>query len=291
VSVATKRALVQHLTNEYPTALLCATLELPRSTYYYPAQAGEDESTLQARLKILAGRWPRYGYRRLTVQLRRDYQQTVNSKRVRRLMAELELRGERPRRRRRTTNSEHPFPRYPNLVAELVVVRPDQVWVADITYVRLRDEFVYLAVLMDVFTRSIRGWYLGRTLAQELTLTALQHALQQHQPEIHHSDQGVQYAATAYVDLLCAHTVQISMAEVGAAWQNGYAERLMRTIKEEEVDLSDYQNYTEAYQQIQQFLEDVYMHKRIHSALGYLTPVEFEAQFYADATDAAEHVH
>jgi putative transposase len=291
VSVATKRALVQHLTNEYPTTLLCATLELPRSTYYYPAQAGEDESTLQARLKILAGRWPTYGYRRLTVQLRRDYQQTVNSKRVRRLMAELELRGERPRRRRRTTNSEHPFPRYPNLVAELVVVRPDQVWVADITYVRLRDEFVYLAVLMDVFTRSIRGWHLGRTLAQELTLTALQRALQQHQPEIHHSDQGVQYAATAYVDLLCAHTVQISMAEVGAAWQNGYAERLMRTIKEEEVDLSDYQNYTEAYQQIQQFLEDVYMHKRIHSALGYLTPVEFEAQFYADATDAAEHVH
>ena len=271
--------------------LLCATLELPRSTYYYPAQAREDENTLKARLKTLAGRWPTYGYRRLTVQLRRDYQQTVNSKRVRRLMAELELQGECPRRRRRTTNSEHSFPRYPNLVAELVVVRPDQVWVADITYVRLRDEFVYLAVLMDVFTRSIRGWHLGRTLAQELTLTALQRALQKHQPEIHHSDQGVQYAATAYVDLLRAHTVQISMAEVGAAWQNGYAERLMRTIKEEEVDLSDYQNYAEAYQQIQQFLEDVYMHKRIHSALGYLTPVDFEAQFYADATDAAELVH
>lgn len=288
MSVETKRALVQQLTDEYPTVLLCATLELPRSTYYYPAPAREDESTLKARLKTLAGRWPTYGYRRLTVQLRRDYQQTVNSKRVRRLMAELELQGERPRRRRRTTNSEHPFPRYPNLVTELAVVRPDQVWVADITYVRLRDEFVYLAVLMDVFTRSIRGWHLGRTLAQELTLTALQRALQQHQPEIHHSDQGVQYAATAYVDLLRAHTVQISMAEVGAAWQNGYAERLMRTIKEEEVDLSDYQNYTEAYQQIQQFLEDVYMHKRIHSALGYLTPVEFEAQFCADA---AEHIH
>jgi len=289
--VETKRALVQQLAAEYPTGLLCATLELPRSTYYYQGQAGEDETTLKARLKTLAGCWPTYGYRRLTVQLRRDYQQTVNSKRVRRLMAELELRGERPRRRQRTTNSEHPFPRYPNLVAELAVVRPDQVWVADITYVRLRDEFVYLAVVMDVFTRSIRGWYLGRTLAQELTLTALQRALQTHQPEIHHSDQGVQYAATAYVDLLRAHSIQISMAEVGAAWQNGYAERLMRTIKEEEVDLSDYQNYTEAYQQIQQFLEDVYMRKRIHSALGYLTPVEFEAQFYADATDAAEHVH
>ncbi len=287
----TKRALVQQLRDEYPAVLLCATLELPRSTYYYQRQAGEDETTLKARLKTLAGCWPTYGYRRLTVQLRRDYQQTVNSKRVRRLMAELELRGECPRRRRRTTNSDHPFPRYPNLVAELAVVRPEQVWVADITYVRLRDEFVYLAVVMDVFTRSIRGWYLGRTLAQELTLTALQRALQTHRPEIHHSDQGVQYAATAYVDLLRTHSIQISMAEVGAAWQNGYAERLMRTIKEEEVDLSDYQNYAEAYQQIQQFLEDVYMRKRIHSALGYLTPVEFEAQFYADVTDVAEHVH
>ena len=277
--MATKRALVQQLATEYPTAWLCATLELPRSTYYYQAQRVADDSLLKTQLQALAGRWPTYGYRRLTVQLRRDYQRRVNSKRVRRLMAELELHGQRPQRRRRTTNSEHPFPRYPNLVLELEVVRPDQVWVADITYVRLRDEFVYLAVLMDVFTRSIRGWCLGRSLSQELTLTVLQHALQRCQPEIHHSDQGVQYAATAYVDLLGAHQVQISMAEVGEAWQNGYAERLMRTIKEEEVDLSDYQNYAEAYQQIGQFLEDVYMHKRIHSALGYLTPVEFETHY------------
>lgn len=291
MNVETKRALVQQLTGAYPTALLCVTLELPRSTYYYQGQSTEDDPTLKTRLQALAGRWPTYGYRRLTVQLRRDYQQRVNSKRIRRLMAELALQGQRPRRRRRTTNSEHPFPRYPNLVVDLSVVRPDQVWVADITYVRLRDEFVYLAVVMDVFTRSIRGWHLGRTLAQELTLTALQQALTQRQPEIHHSDQGVQYAATAYVDLLRAHTVQISMAEVGAAWQNGYAERLMRTIKEEEVDLSDYQNYAEAHQQIQQFLEDVYMHKRIHSALGYLTPVEFEAQFYVQTPDDGEHVH
>lgn len=289
--MATKRALVQHLMGEYPTAVLCATLELPRSTYYYQLHVAGDDNTLKTQLQALAGRWPTYGYRRLTVQLRRDYQRRVNSKRVRRLMAELGLHGQRPQRRRRTTNSEHPFPRYPNLVAELEVMHPDQVWVADITYVRLRDEFVYLAVLMDVFTRSMRGWYLGRSLTQELTLTALQRALKRCPPEIHHSDQGVQYAATAYVDLLGAHQVQISMAEVGEAWQNGYAERLMRTIKEEEVDLSDYQNYAEAYQQIGQFLEAVYMHKRIHSALGYLTPGEFEAQFHADAADDVEHVH
>jgi transposase InsO family protein len=149
----------------------------------------------------------------------------------------------------------------------------------DLTYVRLGREFVYLAVLMDVFTRSIRGWHLGRGLDQELTLTALQKALVEHRPEIHHSDQGVQYAALAYTQLLQAHGAQISMAEVGEPTQNGYAERLMRTIKEEEVDLSEYEDYHDAYRQIGRFLEDVYMHKRVHSSLHYLTPAEFESQW------------
>jgi putative transposase len=148
-------------------------------------------------------------------------------------------------------------------------------------YVRLHREFVYRAVLLDVFTRGIRGWYLGRSLSQELTLSALQRALAQRLPEIHHSDQGVQYAATGYVQLLEEAGVRISMAEVGQAWQNGYAERIMRTIKEEEVDLSEYQDYWDAYWQMGQLLEDVYMKKRIHSSLGYLTPVEFENQWLA----------
>ena len=168
------------------------------------------------------------------------------------------------------------FPRYPNLVQDLIVVRPDQVWVSDITYIHLRSEFVYLAVMMDVFTRNIRGWHLGRSLDQVLTISALSSALAQHTPEIHHSDQGVQYATTAYVKMLSSVDAQISMADVGQAWQNGYAERLMRTIKEEEVDLSDYQDYTDAHQQLGRFLDDVYRHKRIHSSLGYLTPAEFE---------------
>ena len=119
---------------------------------------------------------------------------------------------------------------------------------------------------MDVFTRAIRGWYLGRNLDQELTLTALRRALKDHCPEMHHSDQGVQYAATAYVETLDAHQIAISMAEVGAAWQNGYAERLIRTIKEEAVDLTEYRDYQDAYDQIGHFLEDVYMRKRIHSS-------------------------
>jgi transposase InsO family protein len=132
---------------------------------------------------------------------------------------------------------------------------------------------------MDVFTRSIRGWHFARSMAQSLTLTALNKALAKGRPQLHHSDQGVQYAAQEYVALLEANQVEISMAEVEQAWQNGYAERLMRTIKEEEVDLSEYRNFTEAYQQIEQFLEDVYTKKRIHSSLGYLTPDEYEQQW------------
>jgi putative transposase len=159
------------------------------------------------------------------------------------------------------------------------IVRPDQVWVSDITYIRLRDEFVYLAVIMDVFTRSIRGWHLERSLDQTLTLIALDRALAGHTPEIHHSDQGIQYAAAAYIQMLRAAGAEVSMAEIGEAWQNGYAERLIRTIKEEEVDLSEYECYTDAVSQLGQFLNDVYMHKRIHSSLGYLTPAEFEEQW------------
>jgi len=136
---------------------------------------------------------------------------------------------------------------------------PDHIWVSDITYIRLLHGFVYLAVIMDVFSRNIRGWHLGRSLNQSLTLTALCRALAHHTPTIHHSDQGVQYAATAYTQMLQQAGVQISMADIGQAWQNGYAERLIRTIKEEEVDLSDYRGYTDALQQLGRFLDEVYM--------------------------------
>jgi len=193
----------------------------------------------------------------------------------------------RKARVRRTTDSVHDFARYPNLVQDVEVVRPDQVWVSDITYIRLAHEFVYLAVIVDVFTRNIRGWHLGRSLDQSLTLLALQRALAHGRPEIHHSDQGVQYAATAYTRLLASVNAQISMADAGEAWQNGYAERLLRTIKEEEVDLSEYADYADALQQLGRFLDDVYRNKRIHSALGYLTPAEFEMQWRRE--QAAAH--
>ena len=273
---------MRQLAESYPVQVICRVWETPRSTYYYRSQASDDQE-LRVALQRLAGIWPRYGSRRLTAQLQREGFQ-VNRKHVQRLMRELGIQGHTYAKKRRTTNSEHGYPRYPNLVEQLEIVRPEQVWVSDITYIRLRVEFVYLAVLMDVFTRSIRGWHVGRSLDQSLTLRALERALVAHTPEIHHSDQAVQYAAIAYTTRLRDAGAQISMAEVGAAWQNGYAERLMRTIKEEEVDLSEYEDYTDALRQLGRFLDEVYMHKRIHSSLGYLTPVEFEQQWLTQHT-------
>lgn len=256
-------------------------LSVARSSYYHhPSARPEDAAVCQA-LEQEASAHPTYGSRRLAVQLRRaPYGWLVNRKRVQRLMRGLGLIQPRKRRPARTTNSQHGFRRYPNLVKELVIEHPDQVWVADITYVQLARDEVYLAILMDVFTRSLRGWHLSRSLGQELVLTALNRALTTHQPEIHHSDQGGQYAATAYTQRLSQIGTQISMAAVGKATENGYAERVIRTIKEEEVYLSDYATLTEATAQIGHFIDDVYQHKRVHSALAYLTPAEFEAQWF-----------
>ena len=265
------------LSDDYSVSLACALLECSRSSYYYQPKL-KDETEVKSAIESVAAEWPTYGYRRVTKQLHRQ-EWFVSKKRIQRLMREMGLQVKIKRKARKTTNSEHDFSRYPNLVQDLEIVRPDQVWVSDITYIRLRYEFVYLAVIMDVFTRSIRGWHLGRGLDQSLTLIALDRALAEHAPEIHHSDQGIQYAATAYIQMLRSVNAEISMAESGEAWQNGYAERLIRTIKEEEVDLSDYDDYNDAVSQLGRFLNDVYIHKRIHSSLGYLTPAEFEERW------------
>ena len=219
------------LAQDYAVAVVCEVLGVARSSYYYQSAESPDQVKLTGAIKKTTAEWPTYGYRRVTAQLRRGGWRG-NRKRVQRLMRLMGIQAEIRRKKRRTTDSEHDFPRHPNLVQGLEVVRPEQVWVCDITYIRLRYDFVYLAVVMDVFTRGLRGWYLGRILDHALTLTALRRALaKQPAPEIHHSDQGVQYAATAYTEVLQKAQVQISMAEVGEAWQNGYAERLIRTIK------------------------------------------------------------
>jgi putative transposase len=277
------------LAKDYPIRLVCRLLDVPRSSVYYAAVPVPDhEAMLKSVLLDLAGQWPTYGYRRLTAMMRR-LGWPVNGKRVRRWMEELQLTGAAPQRTTRTTNSKHDFPRFANLVKDLEMSRPDEVWVADITYIRLRREFVYLAVIMDVFTRCLRGWHLGRSLDQGLTLAVLERALVVATPQIHHSDQGVQYAATAYVERLRQLNIQPSMAAVGEPRENGYAERLMRTIKEEEVDLSEYHDFADAHRQMTRFLDDVYNIKRIHSALGYLTPLEFEQQWRLEHSSFGSH--
>jgi putative transposase len=274
------------VTQGYAARVVCSALDFSRSGLYRTSEPLDADGELRTTLVRLAGEWPTYGYRRLTEMLRREGH-TTNSKRVRRLMTELGIHGQRPIRRQRTTDSKHAFPRFPNRVEGLKVLHPDHVWVGDITYIRLRRDFVYLAVLMDVFTRTIRGWHLGRSLDGSLTMTALERALARHRPGIHHSDQGVQYAATEYVERLRGVGAALSMAAVGEPRENGHAERLMRTIKEEAVALSEYRDYDDAYAQLGAFLDAVYNVKRIHSALGYLTPAEFEERWrkeYASPT-------
>ncbi|MEN9937816.1 MAG: hypothetical protein RLZZ387_4395 [Chloroflexota bacterium] len=266
------------LRDSFPVQLLCDVVDLAPSSFYYQPEP-RDDLALRSAIEAIAAEYPRYGYRRVTAELRRRGW-VVNHKRVLRVMREENLLVA-VKRYCRTTDSSHHYGRYPNLLRGLDIVRPDQVWCADLTYIRLRDEFIYLAVVLDIFTRSIRGWELGRDLSATLTVTALERALEGRQPNIHHSDQGVQYAATVYVERLQAAGVQISMAARGRPTENAFAERMMRTLKEEEVDLYEYRDLSEARSRIAHFLDDVYMHKRVHSSLGYLPPSEFEAAWEA----------
>jgi transposase InsO family protein len=269
-----------------PVGQACELVGLARSTYHYQSHKAE-ETQLIADVDKVAGEHVTYGTRRIRSQLRRaPYGYCINRKRIQRIMRQRGLLRPVRHKKCRTTNSNHPYPRYANLVKDIEIISPEQVWVSDITYIRLGQSFVYLAVVMDVFTRMIRGWQLGKLLDQELSLSALRMALTDQVPQIHHSDQGVQYAAHSYIDLLRDHQIQISMAAVGKAEENGYAERLMRTIKEEEVDLSEYQDFEDARNQIGRFIEDVYNHKRIHSSLGYLTPVEFERAWLSSGPES-----
>jgi putative transposase len=260
---------------EYPVRLLCDLLACAPSSYYYQPQ-GRGDTQLRDTMEQIALEFPRYGYRRMTAELRRRGH-CVNHKRVLRIMQEEHLLVQ-VKRYVRTTFSQHGLRRYPNLIKGMEPQAPNHIWCGDITYIRLRSQFLYLVVLMDIFTRAIRGWHLSHNLTEELVRIALERALASHPaPRIHHSDQGVQYAAHGYIALLETHGIQISMAAVGRPTENAYAERLIRTLKDEEVYLHEYEDYDDAYQHIGRFLEEVYMTKRVHSSLDYLTPGEFEA--------------
>jgi transposase InsO family protein len=243
---------------------------------------------LRDEIQRIALEWPCYGWRRITEELhRRDW--PVNHKRVLRIMREDNLLCLRRRKFVVTTDSNHGRPVYPNLAGEMVLTGLDQLWVADITYIRLEVEFVYLAVVLDAFSRRVIGWSLGRSLEDELTLAALDMALRERRPPpgrvTHHSDRGVQYASTDYTDRLKEHEIRISMSRKGNPYDNATCESFMKTLKYEEVHRQEYRDLAEARASIGGFLEKVYNQKRLHSALGYRPPVEFE-QSLADAAGA-----
>jgi len=227
-----------------------------------------------------------YGYRRVTAELK--HQGTVvNHKRVLRLMRADNLLAVRKRRFVFTTDSSHTYVIYPNLAARLTVTGINQLWVADITYVRLRETFLYLAIVLDAFSRRVVGWELGEDLRGELAVRALDRALAERQIEagiVHHSDRGVQYCCSAYVEKLQAHGFIISMSRTGNPYDNAKAESFIKTLKAEEVYLRKYRDQEDARGSIQRFIEEVYNRKRLHSSLGYLSPDTFEQQQDGGAT-------
>ena len=254
------------------------------------SETGPDrDMDLRDAIQRIALEWPSYGRPRITRELRRQGW-TVNPKRVYRLLREDNLLCVRRRKFVVTTNSNHGLHVYPNLAADMVLTGVDQLWRADLTYIRLRDEFVFLAVVMDAFSRRVIGWALDRNMENALTLTALGMALKQRSVLpglVHHSDRGSQYASNDYTDLLKAHSVQISMSRKGNPWDNAACESFMKTLKYEEVLRNEYRDLAEARASIHEFLEKVYNQKRLHSALGYVPPAEFEAQLAAHNKEAA----
>jgi transposase InsO family protein len=238
----------------------------------------ERDMDLRDAIQRVALEWPSYGRPRLTAELRRRGWK-VNPKRVYRLMREDNLLCVRKRKFVVTTDCNHNRKVYPNLAGEMVLTGIDQLWVADITYIRLESEFVYLAMVIDAYSRRVIGWALERTVEDDLPLAALRKALDLRQPApgvVHHSDRGSQYASGDYTDLLKAHGCQISMSHKASPWENAGCESWMKTLKSEEVYRQEYRDLSEARASIAQFIDEVYNQKRLHSALGYRPPVEYE---------------
>jgi putative transposase len=265
-------------------------MNLPRSSYYYRPKSPEDSPEGQAlidRIEEIAEEFPRYGYRKVTAQLRREGL-LVNHKKIQRIMRERGLGVKRRRRFVKTTDSDHPYPVYPNLIKHEAVTGVNQVWVADLTYIRITMAFVYLAVILDLYSRKAIGYGLSNRIDTHLSLTALQMALQGRNPPagvIHHSDRGVQYAAHEYIDVLRAHQFRISMSRKGNPYDNAAIESFIKTLKTEEVYLWEYQTMADVQRRLPYFIEDVYNQKRLHASLGYIPPVEYEAMLVPETSN------
>jgi putative transposase len=254
-------------------------MSLSKSSYYYkPKGKRSDDTSLVKRIEELVEEFSGYGYRRITAQLQREGIR-VNHKRVLRLMRKRGLLCKPKRRWVRTTDSTHGYKIYPNLLPQTSVTALNQVWIADITYIRIRVGFVYLAVILDLFSRKAIGYAVSRNIDTQLSLRALHMALQSRNPSpgvIHHSDQGVQYAARDYVDTLHFHGFRISMARKGNPYDNAVAESFLKTLKAEEVHLWEYETLAEVEKRVPYFIQEVYNRKRLHSSLSYRPPEEFE---------------
>lgn len=270
---------------------MCKALGLDRSGIYRrQPRPTEHELALRDAIQRIAVAWPNYGYRMITHQLRRQKWE-IGTRRVRRIMREDNLLCLR-RRKSWIRYPRHKLPRYPNLALGFIPMGINQLWIADLTYIRLCLGFVYLAVVLDAFSRRVLGWALGKMLDAELTVVALRRALQRRRPNggcIHHSDGGVQYAARDYVDLLDQHGLRPSMSRPGKPTDNPRCERFIRTLKYDEVYLREYDNFEEAHASIGKFIDVVYNHKRLHSMLGYVPPAEYEAslpRLFTQSTDS-----
>lgn len=264
---------------------LCAILDVSRSWYYATAATTScaADQALWAAIEEIVLAFPGYGYRRVTKTLQRAGW-TINHKRVLRVMREESLLCCLKRRWTPTTDATHGLTVYPNLLRTTTVTALHQAWIADMTYIRLPHGFVYLATILDAHSRRVIGWALSRWIDTALALQALDHALWARAVApgvIHHSDRGVQYASSAYVDRLTAYGLRISMSAKGNPYDNAKAESFFKTLKSEEVHLKDYRDIDEARDNLDHFIEDVYNTKRLHSALGYRPPVEFEQQLVA----------
>lgn len=251
---------------------------------FYKWKQREEQSDYDAVIRWLiheiALEFPKYGYRRMTHELKRRGE-TANHKRVRRIMKEENLIVKRRKYNPRTTQSNHGLPKYPNLTKGFIPTSINQVWVSDITYIRLQKEFIYLAVIMDLFSRCCVGWALSWNPNAQLTKDALNMAIRKRgnvEGCIHHSDQGVQYCAYGYIERLMEAGIKPSMGEVGNSYENAYAESLIKTIKNEEVWMNEYETIQQAYCNIRQFIEYVYNKKRLHSSIGYKPPIEYEKE-------------
>ena len=267
--------MIEALKKEYPVKVLCETLGISRSTYYTVHSSKSVDKALLLAIEKIIMKWPYYGYRRVTHQLKREGYE-VGETLIRRLLKQLDHSCNAGKAAVSTTDSQHGHPRYPNLIKEMEISHLNQVWVSDITYIRFGRSFIYLAIILDAFSRGIRGWELGRSLHKSLTISALEKALAMYPPPgFHHSDQGVQYATPAYTILL-PKTTRISMSNIGQPTENGIAERFIRTFKEEHIDYTEYENFNDAVEQIKYWMEVEYMTERIHSSLTYMTPFEFE---------------